>query len=231
MGGKEDNMANRNWASGGKQYSMHVSPVMIDCNFVVDNTQPSGISSLKGPCVSQVLMHSAAATPSMTLQDGTILVCLSDNYNGVFNVIQPSIVLAATGSDVKIDNSAMTAGVPYRISVVGNASLAKWQSIGLPAGVTPAIGVSFIASSNGGSGNALTSRVQAAITTSTVASIQLAADPNLTAAPSPSANLGYGAYMILQCRDFAGALVAPANGTKIALQMYMSNSSIQVAGE
>lgn len=224
-------MANRNWASGGKIYSMHVSPVMIDCNFIVDDTQPAGISNLKGPAVEQVLMHSDAATPSMTLQDGTILVRLSDNYNGVFNAVQGSIVLAATGSDVKIDNSAMTAGVPYRISVVGDASLAKWQAIGLPAGVTPAVGVSFIAASNGGSGNVLTSRVQAAITTSTVAAIQLAADPNLTSAPAPSANLAYGAYMILQCRDFAGALVAPANGTKIALQFYMSNSSIQVAGE
>lgn len=218
-------MANRNFASGGRMYSMHVSPVMVDMNFIVDDTQPSGISNLKGPLVDEVLMHSDHATPSMTLQDGTILVKLQDSYNGVFNVVDASIVLAASGSDVKIDNSAMTAGVPYRISVVGDATQAKWEAIGLPAGVEPAVGVSFIAASNGGSGNTLTSRVQAAITTSTVAAIQLAADPNLSSASDN------GAYAILQCRDFAGALVAPANGTKISIQMYMSNSSIQVAGE
>ncbi len=221
-------MANRNWASGGKQYSMHVSPVMIDCNFIVDDTAASGISDLKGPCVAEVLMHSDHATPSMTLQDGSILIRLEDNYNGVYNVVQASIVLAASGSDVKIDNSAMTAGVPYRITIVGDATQAKWEAIGLPEGVTPAVGVSFIAATNGGAGNTLTSRVQAAITTSTVAAIQLAADPNLT---SESEEAAYGAYIIMQCRDFAGALVAPANGTKISIQMYMSNSSVQVQGE
>ncbi len=224
-------MANRNWANGGKTYNMHAGPVLIDCNFIVDDTQPSGISNLKGPCVDEVLMHSDAATPSMTLQDGSILVRLQDNYNGVYNVVDASIVLAPSGSDVKIDNSALTAGVPYRITIVGNATAAKWLAIGLPAGVTPAVGVSFIAATNGGAGNTLTSRVQAAVTTSTVAAIQLAADPNLTSAPAPSANLGYGAYMILQCRDFAGALVAPANGTKIALQFYMKNSTQNVQGE
>lgn len=221
-------MANRNFASGGKMYSMHVSPVMIDMNFVVDDTQPSGISNLKGPLVEEVLMHSDHATPSMTLQDGTILIRLQDSYNGVFNAVDAAIVLAASGSDVKIDNSALTAGVPYRISIVGNASQAKWESIGLPAGVEPVIGASFIAANNGGAGNTLTSRVQAAITTSTVAAIQLAADPNLS---SSSDAQDYGAYAILQCRDFAGALVAPANGTKISIQMYMSNSSIQIQGE
>lgn len=221
-------MANRNFSSGGKIYSMHVMPVLIDCNFVVDDTQPSGISNLKGPLVEEVLMHSDHATPSMTLQDGSILIRLQDNYNGNFNVVDASVVLAPTGSDVKIDNSAMTAGVPYRISVVGNATQAKWESIGLPEGVTPAVGVSFIASSDGGSGNTLTSRVQAAITTSTVAAIQLAADPNLTTASDES---DYGGYLILQCRDFAGALVAPANGTKISIQIYNSNSSIQTQGE
>lgn len=221
-------MANRNFASGGKIYSMHVMPVLVDCNFVVDNTQVSGISSLKGPLVTQVLMNSAAATPTATIAAGTILVRLQDDYNGVFNVVDASIVTAPSGSDVKIDNSALTAGVAYRITIVGDASLAKWQAIGLPAGVTPALGVSFIAATNGGAGNALTSRVQAAATTATVACIQLAADPNLSSA---SGEATYGAYAILQCRDFAGALVAPPAGSKISLQMYMSNSSIQIAGE
>ncbi len=221
-------MANRNFASGGKIYSMHVMPVLVDCNFLVDSTQPSGIASLKGPLVSQVLMNSAAATPTATIAAGTILVKLSDDYNGNFNVVDASIVTAPSGSDVKIDNSALTAGVAYRITILGDATLAKWQAIGLPAGVTPAVGVSFIAATNGGAGNTLTSRVQASATTATVACIQLAADPNKTSA---STDASLGGYAILQCRDFAGALVAPADGTKISLQLYMSNSSIQIAGE
>ncbi len=218
-------MANRNWASGGKTYSMHVSPVVIDCNFVVDATDPNGITDLKGPVVSEVLMHSSHATPTQAIQTGGILIKLADNYNGNFNVIDASVVLAPSGSDVKIDNSALTAGVPYRITTLGNATTAKWQAIGLPAGVTPAVGVSFVATSNGGTGDTLTSRVQTTVTTSTVAAIQLAADPDATSGSSE------GGYVILQCRDFAGALVAPADGTKISIQIYNSNSSIQIAGE
>jgi hypothetical protein len=65
-----------------------------------------------------------------------------------------------SGADVKIDNSAMTAGQLYTITTLGNATAAKWTAIGVPAGVTPAVGVSFIALTNGGAGNVLTSKVQ-----------------------------------------------------------------------
>lgn len=221
-------MANRNFASGGKIYSMHVMPVLVDCNFIVDNTQPSGISSLKGPLVSQVLMNSAAATPTQVIAAGTILVKLSDDYNGCFNALSASIVTAPSGSDVKIDNAALTAGVAYRITTLGDATEAQLQAVGLPAGITPAVGVSFIATATGIAGNVLTTRVQAAATTSTVATLALAADPNLTASSDESSS---GAYAIFQCRDYAGALVAPPAGSKISIQMYMSNSSIQIAGE
>lgn len=69
-------MANRNWASGGKIYSMHVKPVLLDCNFIVDSANGNGlgIRSLKGPCVSAVYMHSSATfvgdTHTSTLVDG-----------------------------------------------------------------------------------------------------------------------------------------------------------------
>ena len=58
-------MANRNFASGGKIYSMHVSPVLLDCNFVVDSTNGNGlgIRNLKGPAVANVFMHTTA-TPA-----------------------------------------------------------------------------------------------------------------------------------------------------------------------
>lgn len=226
-------MANRNWASGGKIYSMHVSPVQLDCNFVVDATNANGISDLKGPAVQAVYMHSTNGTPSSyNPASGTILVQLQDAYNRVFAGVSGQIVSPASGSDVKIDNSAMTAGVAYRITTLGNATAAKWLAIGVPRGITPAVGVSFIALSNGGAGNTLTSRVQAAASAgSSVASIELAHDPQYTVSPNPNANQGYGAYLILQCRDYAGALVAPVAGSKISLEIYLSNSSITVQGE
>ena len=63
-------MANRNWASGGKIYSMFTSPVLIDCNFVVDSTNGNGlgIRSLKGPAVANVFMQSSAPAPKNPLR-------------------------------------------------------------------------------------------------------------------------------------------------------------------
>lgn len=212
---------------------MHVSPVQIDLNFVVDASDPLGITSLKGPGVEAVYM-ATSDTPATGNPDpgaGIIVIQLQDNYSRLFGMTT-SIQSPESGSDVKIDNSAMTAGEAYVITTVGNATAAKWRAIGVPAGVTPAIGVSFIAATNGGAGNTLTSRVQtAAAAGSTVASIEITGDPNQTINPAPSANQGFGAQIILQCRDIANADVAPVDGTTIQVTLYLSNSSITIQGE
>lgn len=224
-------MANRNWASGGKTYTMHVSPVLIDLNFTVDSTAQDGITDLKGPAVSEVLMHSDHATPSMTIADGTILIKLQDNYNRVFNAVTGQIVSPTSGSDVKIDNSALTPGRAYVITTVGNSTTAQWQAVGLPQGITPAEGVAFIATAVGAGANTSTSRVQTTDTSGSnpIAILELAGDPSLTCSPNPSAN--QGAYLIMQARDTNGALVAIEDGSKVSVQIYLSNSSITVQGE
>lgn len=45
-------MANRNWASGGKMYSMHVMPVMIDCQITIGAA--GAVASIVGPLISSV---------------------------------------------------------------------------------------------------------------------------------------------------------------------------------
>lgn len=226
-------MANRNWSSGGKYYMMQTSPVEISCKFQVDATTALGIKNLKGPCVTAVYMNSSNATPvGLNPAAGTIVVELADNYNQSLINFAGMIGSPASGSDVKIDNSAMTAGVAYTITTLGNATAAKWAAIGVPAGVTPAVGVAFIATSNGGAGNTLTSRVQTTATNgSGVASIEIVGSPSLSINPDPSANQGYGAYIILQCYDYAGAKVAPALNSAIHLSFLLSNSSVTVNGE
>lgn len=238
-------MANRNWASGGKIYSMHVSPVLLDCNFVVAATNGLGITSLKGPAIQNVFMHTSTtpavgnsnpATPNVVVTNpnpasGTIVVQLQDNFNRIFSITK-AIVSPTSGSALKIDNSALTAGVAYVISTLGNSTAAQWHTLGVPAGVTPAAGVAFIAASVGAGGNTSTSRVMiSAAAGSSVASIEVIGTTDLAIAPSPNSNQGFGAQIILQCRDYAGAIVAPADGTVISLSMYLSNSSITVQGE
>lgn len=227
-------MANRNFASGGKIYSMHVMPVLVDCNFQVAaaDSAGNGIINLKGPMVQNVLMHTSA-TPSASNPNpalGTIVIRLADNYNKLFS-FRASMISPSSGSDVKIDNSAMTAGVAYTITTLGNATAAKWHLIGVPAGITPAVGVSFIAASNGGAGNVLTSRVQAtAASGSGIDHIEMVPSSNGDIAPDGLANQGYGAQFILQCYA-AGVKTQPADGSVIAIEMYLSNSSVIIQGE
>lgn len=205
-------MAQRNFANS-RFYSGHVMPVLLDMNFVVTPTNGLGITSLKGPYVQNVFMHTSTtpaagnvnpATPNIAITNpnpanGTIVVQLQDSYNSLYSY-DFSIISPNSGSDVKIDNSAMTAGVAYTITTLGNATAAKWRAIGVPAGVTAAVGVSFIAASDGGAGNTLTSRVQTTATAgSAIMGVELVGNPNLSAFPNISAQ-GFGSQFIFQCR-------------------------------
>ncbi len=220
-------MANRNFPNAGKLYSGHTMPVEIDCNFVVDaaNVNGLGISSLKGPYVTAVYMHSSAATPSsINPAAGTILVELSDAFNKVL-AGSSQIRSALSGSGL----TSTTAHIANVITVLGTATAAQFQAKGLPAGVTPAVGVSFIATASGSIGGGAEVQIAAA-TGSGIASIEILGDPTLSANPAPSANQGYGASLILQCRDYAGAIAAPADGSVISIQALLSNSSVSIQG-
>lgn len=210
-------------------------PVLLDCNFVVDSTNGNGlgIRSLKGPYVQAVYMHTSAspAAGNPNPASGTIVVQLQDNYNRSLSGFH-SNVSPVSGAALKIDNSALTQGVAYIITTLGDATAAQWHALGVPAGVTPASGVSFIAASVGAGANTSTSRVMAtAAAGSNVQSIETVGDPNLSIAPNPGANQGYGASLILQCRNAAGTIAAPADGSVISLAFLLSNSSVLIAGE
>lgn len=220
-------MANRNFASGGKIYTMHVSPVLIDVNFIVDSSVATGISSLKGPMVEAVYMNqSSASVSSINPVAGTIVVRLEDAYNRSFVSGVKAIQSPNSGTPL----TSTTIGIANTITALGTATLAQWRAKGLPLGVTPAVGVSFVASASGSIGGSAAVQISRAAG-SGVASIEVIGDPDKSISPNPSSGQGYGGYFILQCRDYAGSIVAPADGSRISLQFYLSNSSIQTSGE
>ncbi len=59
-------MANRNFASGGKIYMMHVSPVLIDCSIVIGAS--GAVSSFTSSLVASVA-HTSTGIYTITLQD------------------------------------------------------------------------------------------------------------------------------------------------------------------
>lgn len=214
-------MANRNFANGGKQYSMRVAPVRLDCSFTVDATAAIGISNLDGPAISSVIMHSTHATPSaLNPAAGNIVIRLQDNYNkylvGKVQIRSPNSGSALTST---------TAHAAYVITALGTASAAQWRAAGVPAGITPAVGVSFIALQTASIGGSAAVQIAAA-TGSGVAALEVLGQPNKSVAPDPAAANGIGSQLILQCRDYAGAIVQPADGSVISIEMVLNNSSV-----
>jgi len=214
--------------------TLHKVPVLLDCNFIVDSTNGNGlgIRSLKGPGIAAVYMNTSAtpAAGNPNPAAGAIVVQLQDNYNRSFSGFN-SIVSPLSGTALKIDNSALTAGNPYVITTVDPTdTAAQWAALGLPAGnFPPQVGMSFIALTAGAGSNTSLSRVMlTASAGSGISSIETVGDPNQTIAPLNSP--GIGSQFILQCFQ-DGVITAPTNGTVISLAFYLSNSSVQVQGE
>lgn len=206
----------------------HVNAALIDCQFTVDSTSASGISSLKGGLVPAVYMHSgspSASNPNPAA--GYAIVQLGDNFNGLYECTA-QIQSPNSGSNLLVASAGLTVGLVYVITVLGTTTTANWHALGVPAGVTPAVGVAFVAQLTSTTG---TGAVQVPATAgSAVDSIEIAGNPNVTLASSnPAQGAGYYPYIVF--RFMANlAIATPADGTIVRLGMLLSNSSVQVGG-
>lgn len=222
-------MANRAWMNFGHFYTNLTTPNLVSCNFIVDATNGNGlgIRSLKSNgYVKNVYMHTSStpAGGNPNPASGLILIQLADNYArsicGMSSIVSP-----LSGSNLAVNASALTAGNAYVIVSVGTTTAAQWRSLGVPAGVTAAVGVSFIALVTGvGSGG---SGLVQAPTSSNTDSIETIGDPNLSLGPQNSPN--QGGWILLQALK-SDVLTAPAAGSVIALSFLLDSSSVNVDG-
>ena len=226
------------YTNRGHFYVPHTRPILIDCNFIVDpaNGNGLGIRSLKGQGVRNVFMHTSS-TPGVgndgyvnpNPASGNILVQFRDNftrYYGGFSGFIPPV----SGTPILVASAGVTAGTAYTIVSVGTTTQAGWQSLGLPAGVIPNVGASFIASVTGTATGTGAVEVPAS-GYSGIDHIEVVGDPNQTIAPLGIAgSKNFGAW-IVHAALFEGALTAPATNTVIGMEFYFGQSSVQVAGE
>ena len=139
------------------------------------------------------------------------------------------MVSPVSGNALLVASAGLTVGVPYVIVSLGTSTVAAWHGLGVSPGITPAVGVAFIAAATSAVGTGAV-EITAALGMN-IASIETVGDPNGSVNPDPTAQQGFGAQFILQCRDYQGALAAPANGGVISLQFLLSNSIVQTQGE
>lgn len=234
-------MANTFFANVGRIFAPHNAPVLLDCNFVVDSANGNGlgIRNLKGPKIANVFMNTSA-TPGVGNNGvvnpnpaaGIIMVQLGSNYSrfylGAYGIISP-----LSGSNLAVNATNLTVGKVYVITSLGTSTAADWVTLGVGKGLTPAVGLSFIAAATGaGSGSG---QVQASVP-SGITTIETLGDPNLSIAPNVGLQSG-GAMVLSQILAPTSSSVttliptAPPTGTVIALSFYLSNSSVLVSGE
>ncbi len=168
---------------------------------------------------------STPASGSPNPEAGYIYVQFTDAYYRYFGGFS-GFVSPVSGSPL----TSVTIHLAYTIVSLGTATLAQWQAKGLPAGITPAVGVSFIASATGTIGGSAAVEVPATAG-SNIDHIEVIGDPNTTVHTSGYTNgVRNPPYLILACYK-GNALTAPADGTVISLASYLSNSSNTVDGE
>lgn len=192
----------RGFGLNGFKYFSNVSkPIDVNLQYTVTPTNGLGITSLKSNgYVRNVFMHTST-TP--TANDGYtnpnpatgyVAIQFKNNFNAYLGGFHAYIT--PTTTDTKVDNSALTAGLAYVITTLGDASLATWLAIGVPPGVTPAVGVTFIALTVGAGANTSTSRVQVP-TTTTIYSVEMIGNPNTMLSNSSIASNG-GSWLFAQ---------------------------------
>ncbi len=224
-------MANRRYTQF--YYTGHNYPVQLDCAWTVDATNSSGVTGLTGAGIQHVWMHTSTtpATGNPNPAVGYAVVQFQDNFNGYyFGGCQFQSPL--TGSSLLIASAGLTAGLPYVITILGTTTLAQWQHLGVPVGITPAVGVSFIALATSATG---TGAVQLALATgSGISSVDVLGTPSTTIVSSAGNVPGSssGAYLILRFLGATSSSVTtfvatePAAGTVIRANFLFSNSRI-----
>jgi hypothetical protein len=201
----------------------------IDCNFIVDSTNGNGfgVRSLKGPGCAKVFMHTTQtpASGSPNPAAGYILVQLAQQYAGYIGGYS-GFVSPVSGTPINI-SSGLTAHASYIITSVGTSTAANWQAIGLPLGVTPAVGVSFVATTaSAGTGTGI---VEApAAVGSGVLYTDVLGDANLSASATTGANILLRVLGATSSSVTTLVATAPADGTVIGLRFVMLPLSSQL---
>lgn len=198
-------VARGNGQNGGHFYSNISQPIKLDIQFTVTPTNGLGVTSVKSNGYARNVFMHTSTTPASNNgalnpnpADGYALIQLNNQYK-YFIGSQAAVIAPLAGSDL----TATTAGLVYVITALGTASAAQWLAAGVPAGVTPAVGVAFVAIATGTIGGSATVKVPGS---SGVSAVEVVAANLVT---TSLATYG-GSYVMLQFMgaSFAGSALA-----------------------
>lgn len=214
-------------------YNKHAKLVWLESKFVVTPTDARGITLPSGqtqlsPGISNVFMHTsttpAAGNPNPAA--GEIMIQFTNSYrtyySGTTSLVSPLVGSASTSTTTNVINV---------IAALGTATTAQWQVVGLPIGITPAVGVAFVATSSALIGGSATVDLRAAagagIDHCEVVGSNFQSNLTNGSIQNPSVALAAGGYLYLACFKNT-ALTAPTTGTLMTLGFLLGDSSARV---
>jgi hypothetical protein len=192
----------------------------------------------QGPAVPIIFtISSASASQGAIYTDGsghlytvsaTISSATSLTTSGVGAPIGATLTLVSgTGASSITFSSAVTGwatGFSFALTV-SDTNLGDWQAVGLPVGLTPTIGQSFIALATGAGGSTGQVMVPGI---SGIGSIEVIGDPNQSFSPMPQGTSPHvGAWVLIQFLAPTSSSVttaiptAPAAGSTVGLSFYV----------
>lgn len=176
-----------------------------------------------GDTLSFAMTAALAGNPNPAA--GYAWVQFKNNFNvylGGFNGF-----VSQQGSNLALTGTNLTIGRAYVITVLGTSTAADWTAIGVPAGITPAVGVSFIAKATGAGAGSGQVTIPVA-TGSGIYIVDVVGNPNVSLNNTNIAANG-GAWILLR---FLGgstpAATAPANGSVVSATFFFDGSSVAI---
>lgn len=229
----------RGFGLNGKSIYMNVAkPMIVECSFIVDaaNGNGLGIRSLKSNgYIENVFMHTSTTPGSNNGHlnpnpaAGYALVQFKNNFNvylGGFSGFGSPV----SGTPINV-TTGTTLGLAYIIVSVGTTSVAQWQKLGLPPGITPAVGVSFIAKATT---TATGTGVIEVPSNSGILSSEVIGNPNLSINSAIGANAGqYVLVQFLGATDASTTTLipkAPADNSVAGMSFWFDGSTVTVDG-
>lgn len=225
----------RGGKNGGNYYSNISQPIEVDCNFTVDSANGNGlgIRSLKSNGWIRNVFMFTSSTPGSNNgalnpnpAAGYALIQFKQNFN-IYIGGYSGFVSPVSGTPINV-TSGLSVGGAYIIVSVGTTSLAAWQALGVPAGVTPAVGVSFIAiTATVGTGTGVV-EVPKAIG-SGIEVIDVIGNPNVSVNSNIAANGGMYVLVRFLAATAAGTTTlvatAPQDGSVVGMTFKFDMSS------
>lgn len=204
-------------------------------NFVFYNvvagvgTPPSLTGALAGYTAIPVAYASSAANTVVATAVSNAVAAVNGGLSFTASPSTATVTVTSAGSaslPIPLAPNAQTSG--FTVSSVAYTTIAAdWQHVGLPPGLTPAVGQSFIATATGGSVGTGTVK---AVSVSGVSSVEVIGDVSASSNNSSIAANG-GAWLLVQflVPSFAGSALAVHNHNLLVIGGQAASTTNNVA--